>query len=158
LDSRYLRNGWSDLPESLESGPYFCKNHAKIDDANQSEHSFHMFFTFHTFFRTLLFYISTGNSKFEFYKKVCLRQNIEVPKILEQAHHISLSYSAPKNFAKHIHIWDKRLSLLKINQSNTFLFFDDLLYVCEFTCHISSKSNNISVNAAPRKNTILRIF
>ena len=34
---QYLLNHRSDLSEILESGPEFCRDHAKIDGANQSE-------------------------------------------------------------------------------------------------------------------------
>ena len=58
LNSRYFQNQLSDLPVILESGPDFCKDHAKRDDANQSEHFLHMFFTFRTFFAHFYFILA----------------------------------------------------------------------------------------------------
>jgi len=34
---QYFQNHWSELWEILESGPDFCRDHVKRDDANQSK-------------------------------------------------------------------------------------------------------------------------
>ena len=80
LDSQYLQNRWSDLPEILESGPDFCKDHAKRDDANQSEHFLHTFFTFCTFFAHFYFILVRENLNLHFTKKFLLGKISRLPK------------------------------------------------------------------------------
>jgi len=60
------------LPVILESGPDFCKDHAKRDDANQSEHFLHPFFTFFTFFAHFYFILARKNQSLHFTKKFLL--------------------------------------------------------------------------------------
>ena len=80
LDSQYLHIGWSDLPEILESGPDFCKDHANRDDANQSEHFLHPFFTFCTFLAHFYFILARENQNLHFTKKFALGKILRFPK------------------------------------------------------------------------------
>jgi hypothetical protein len=61
----------SDLPVILESGLDFCKNHAKIDDANQSKHFLHPFFTSCIFLAHLYFILARENQNLHLKKKFC---------------------------------------------------------------------------------------
>ena len=75
LDSRYLRNRWSDLRKILESGLDFCKDHKLRDDANRSEHFLHTFCTFANLQIQLYIMCSQKNQKSHLAKSFFLVKN-----------------------------------------------------------------------------------